>query len=207
MAATAPLLLIMDIMAVGCRWNRWVAPVPTVMTGLSAVGGLCGIMAVPHLPSTALKILICIIGVTYALSNLLSLKGLQKLSSHMSDSFTATALPAYLAPFPGGLFSVVNTGSVFYAFSIVHLKLEDRVFVASYFVLLLLSNFVRGVGFYLNGILPPELIITALKLLPDIAIFSWIGSRIVTHCPPVLVRNLIFLLVLAMCAKTPTSTF
>lgn len=89
----------------------------------------------------------------------------------------------------------------------VHLKLESRVFVVTCCVLILISNFVRAVGFSLNGILPPELIITALKLSPIIAVFSWLGSRIVARCPPSLFRNLVFLLILVMCTKTLSAAF
>ena len=198
----------MDIMAVGCHWKRWVGPPAlTVMTGLSVIGVLCGSLAVPHLPTNVLKILIGLIGVIYALSNLLPFRGLQYLTSHLPASFAATAIPAYLSSFLGGLFNVVNAGSVFYAFSMVHLKLESRVFVATCCVLILISNFVRAVGFSLNGILPPELIITALKLSPIIAVFSWLGSRIVARCPPSLFRNLVFLLILVMCTKTLSAAF
>ena len=175
--------------------------------GLSVIGVLCGSLAVPHLPTNVLKILIGLIGVIYALSNLLPFRGLQYLTSHLPASFAATAIPAYLSSFLGGLFNVVNAGSVFYAFSMVHLKLESRVFVATCCVLILISNFVRAVGFSLNGILPPELIITALKLSPIIAVFSWLGSRIVARCPPSLFRNLVFLLILVMCTKTLSAAF
>ncbi|WP_291449302.1 sulfite exporter TauE/SafE family protein [Desulfovibrio sp.] len=208
LAATAPLLLIMDIMAVGCHWKRWIGPpVLTAMTGFSVIGVLCGSLAVPHLPANILKILIGIIGVIYALSNLLPFRGPRYLTSRLPASFAATAMPAYLASFLGGLFNVVNAGSVFYAFSMVHLKLESRVFVATCCALILISNFVRAVGFSLNGMLPPDLIIIALKLIPVIAVFSWLGSRIVARCPPALFRNLVFLLILAMCAKTLSSAF
>ena len=208
LAATAPLLLIMDIMAVGCHWKRWIGPpVLTAMTGFSVIGVLCGSLALPHLPANILKILIGIIGVIYALSNLLPFRGPRYLTSRLPASFAATAMPAYLASFLGGLFNVVNAGSVFYAFSMVHLKLESRVFVATCCALILISNFVRAVGFSLNGMLPPDLIIIALKLIPVIAVFSWLGSRIVARCPPALFRNLVFLLILAMCAKTLSSAF
>lgn len=198
----------MDIMAVGCHWKRWIGPpVLTAMTGFSVIGVLCGSLAVPHLPANILKILIGIIGVIYALSNLLPFRGPRYLTSRLPASFAATAMPAYLASFLGGLFNVVNAGSVFYAFSMVHLKLESRVFVATCCALILISNFVRAVGFSLNGMLPPDLIIIALKLIPVIAVFSWLGSRIVARCPPALFRNLVFLLILAMCAKTLSSAF
>ena len=208
LAATAPLLLLLDIIAVGCHWKRWIAPpVLTVMAGLSVIGVLCGSLAVQHLPANTLKTVIGVIGVTYALSNLLPCRGLHHLTARLPASFAATAIPAYLASFLGGVFNVVNAGSVFYAFSMVHLKLESRVFVATCCVLILISNFVRAVSFFLNGMLPPDLIISALKLIPVIAVFSWLGSRIVARCPPALFRNLVFFLILAMCAKTLLSAF
>lgn len=208
LAATAPLLLLMDVIAVACHWKRWIAPPAlTIMAGLSVMGVLCGSLAVQHLSANALKAVIGLIGVSYALGNLLPCEGPRRMAARLPASLAATAMPAYLASFLGGVFVVVNAGSVFYAFSMAHLKLEKRAFVATCCVLILISNFIRAVSFFLNGMLSPDLIVSALRLLPVIVLFSWLGSRVVARCPTALFRNLVFLLILVMCARTLLSAF
>ena len=117
-------------------------------------------------------------------------------------------MPAYLASFLGGLFNVVNAGSASQRFQHGASQTGEPGFRRHLLRVDPDQQFRQSRRLFPERhVVPPDLIIIALKLIPVIAVFSWLGSRIVARCPPALFRNLVFLLILAMCAKTLSSAF
>jgi len=203
LALTVPLLLVMDTFTVICHWKRWTdSKTLGILVAIATVGVVAGVIAVPYLPVRGLKLLIGIVGIMYSLSNLFQVSCINFLTSRLPASFLEGKHPAYVGAFLGGLFNAINAGGVFHAFSAMHLRLESRAFVSTTSVIILCNSLAKTIGFSINGVLPWEFIFLAVKLIPVIAIFTWLGSRITTKLSPAMFRKTIFLLIFIMCAKT-----
>lgn len=203
---SVPLLLTMDIFAVTYHWNRWISPPLLVrMASCAIVGIFCGTVIIPYLSTRVLAFLIGITGTCYALSNLLPGKGiLARLPLSFSHHANASI---YVAMFFGGLFNTINAGSLFYAYALMHLHLENRLFIASLSLLSFTGNFVRAIGFYNNGLVSTDMLFMSIKFLPIIVVCSWLGGRYLPKLPQRAFRAMIYLLILAVSGKMLLSYF
>lgn len=195
LALSVPLLLIMDVLAVGCHWRRWLDPPAIIwMAALAMLGILCGVVAIPHLPGDVLKVLIGGVGVCYAACNLLR-PFRAKPRGRQAPLYGRPSISTYLAIFLGGILNTINAGSILYSHALMQLKLDNRIFVATICILNFTGNFTRGIGFYHSGILTQDMMLLSIKFTPIIVLCSLIGGKYIPRLSPKIFCNIIYVLI------------
>lgn len=205
LALSAPLLFFMDLISLIYYWREWMkGPVFFRILLFSGVGAIIGVVFLPYIPVTVLRIVVGLIGVLYSQGKLFPslppIRHLRALLPPVKTDRGYTTIYAYLMV--GGIInSLANAGGVFFVMCLMALGLEKRAFVATMVSAILVTSVCKVAGYYIIGILPFSDLKLSLMLSPLVAGGCWLGSRCNQRLNPDIFGKCILWLILVVSIK------
>ncbi|MEJ2375337.1 MAG: sulfite exporter TauE/SafE family protein [Pseudolabrys sp.] len=184
-----PILVTQDIVTVWSYWRRWDTHILKIMIPGQVVGvGLAWLIAA-YVPDAAIRLVVGVIAVLFALSQWFGLAG-RFASEH--PSVIAGRLWGLAAGFTS---FIANTGGPPFQIYVLPQKLEKETFVGTYSLFFATGNALKVLPYFMLGQLNPVNMSTAALLLPLAVATNIAGVWLVRRTPTEFFYRIVYVLI------------